>query len=136
MNNVWVYQFVSGNGDCIEPGLEQIGLSDMNASEFRDTLADFLRQTNDAYVDKYGVLHEIYDGVDRPFAYYMDVCDNDWMPQIFILYKYLMSADVNARVWLSKIKSAVLQKAADFGYFERTLPLGNIDNYDAILVRQ
>lgn len=127
MNSVWVYQFVSGSGDCIEPCLGQIGLSDMNASELRDTLADFLRQTNDAYVDKYGVLHEIYDGADRPFAYYMDVCDNDWMPQIFILDKYLMNADVNARVWLSKIKSAVLQKAADLGLIECALPLGIAD---------
>ena len=131
MDSVWMYQFVSEDEDGrTESGLKRIGPSDMNATEFRDVLTGFLGQTNEAYVDKYDVIHEVYNGKDQPFAYYMDVKDNDWKSQSDILDKHLMNADANAREWLSEIKSAVSQKVAEFGSLKRRLPAGIDDNYD------
>lgn len=133
MNDVWMYQFVSEDEDGrTKSGLERIGPSDMNAAEFRDSLVGFLGQTNETYVDKYDIVHEVYNGKDQPFAYYMDVKDNDWKSQSDILDKHLMNADVNAREWLSEIKAAILQKVAEFDSSKRRLPEGAEDMLDSL----
>lgn len=64
----------------IERSLEDItGLDeDKSASQWTEELRLFLGQTNETYVDKWGVVHEIYEDKDQPFAYYFEVHDGDW----------------------------------------------------------
>lgn len=51
---------------------------DKSASQWTEELCSFLGQTNETYIDKWGVVHEIYQGKDQPFAYYFEVYEGNW----------------------------------------------------------
>ena len=67
-----------------ERGLEDITelSEDKSASRWTEELCQFLGQTDETYIDKWGVVHEIYQGKDQPFAYYFEVHDGDWQEVI------------------------------------------------------
>lgn len=44
----------------------------------RQNVASFLAQTNESYIDKWGVVHEVTAHKDQPFAWYFEVVDNCW----------------------------------------------------------
>ena len=55
---------------------------DKSASRWAEELCQFLSQTNETYIDKWDVVHEVYQGKDQPFAYYFEVHDGDWQEVI------------------------------------------------------
>ncbi len=76
-----VYAFFNKTRD--EDGETREGLVDLTedyegADEAREVISSFLGQTDESYVDKWGMVHEVYEGEDQVFAYIFEVCDDIW----------------------------------------------------------
>ncbi len=62
---------------------------DMTVAESCEQLVSFLGQTNPSYLDKYGIVHEEYEGKDQPYAYIFEVQDDDFYEAVGTLGQYL-----------------------------------------------
>lgn len=82
MRKLYGYYFNSTDEDStVEEGLEDLTdeyPESMTVSDVQEHIISFLSQTDDAYVDMYGVIHEVFNGNDQPFAYIFEVTDDDW----------------------------------------------------------
>lgn len=58
-------------------------------SLFISDVTEFLGQINPSYLDKYGIIHEVYEGKDQPYAYVFEVQDDDFYEVIGVLGQYL-----------------------------------------------
>ena len=89
-----VYMFMWGSKDedgKVERGLDNMTehVGDYSAEEWSEQLANFIGQTDETYIDKWGVVHEIYNDVDQPFAYCFNVEDGDWQEVVGDMGFYL-----------------------------------------------
>lgn len=78
---------------------------------YQDECVSFLLlskdETTDAYLDIYGVIHEVYQGKDQPFNYYFEVIDNDFNAVINCIEKKKETADEKSIAMLNEIINAV-----------------------------
>ena len=82
MKKFYNYVFLSQD----ESGITEEGLydvtdnypADMSVAEAREDLVNFLSQTDEAYVDKWGFIHEICKEEDQIFSYIFEVVDDIW----------------------------------------------------------
>ncbi len=65
------------DGEVIE-GLVDVTNDYEDADEAREALRSFLSQTDDSYIDEWGMVHEIFEGEDQVYAYPFDVFDGIW----------------------------------------------------------
>lgn len=84
MNKKYAYFFKGYEG----PFILEI-TNDMTVAESRTQITSFLGKTNPSYLDKYGIIHEVYGGKDQPYVYIFEVQDDDFYEVIGVLGEYL-----------------------------------------------
>ncbi len=78
---IYVYFFKSSDEDgLVKEHVEDVTakFADESVESARQILSDFLSQTDESYVDKFGMVHEVYNGLDQIYAYIFDVPYDDW----------------------------------------------------------
>lgn len=89
MKNVYLYKFSSKDEDGENTSSVSKIDTDLSPEELAQQCVSFLSQTDNAYIDKFGIVHEIYDGIDQLYAYYFVIEHNDWYKLIGDLGQWL-----------------------------------------------
>lgn len=117
-NNVgrYVYTFESQDEDgLVKASLEEIEYDEnFSINDERQNLVSFLSQTNDAYLDNFNIVHEVYNGVDQLYSYQFDIEDGDWYEQVGILGELLDDGNDCFDSSNEYIRKAVEQMYTDF----------------------
>lgn len=79
---LYLYTFASkdenGNNSPTLTHITDEIYTDISVKQLSEQCVEFLKQTTDAYIDKYNIVHEIYNNIDQLYGFYFHIRDNDW----------------------------------------------------------